>query len=111
DDAENVDGLSLLPAARVTAASVDDAAAARAPFGLLDGQHAAGVRRRELLHLVVALRVVRGERPVGPGDSPAAGGRWGGAQLPIRRTVGWTFAWLGKCRRLGKDRERTTRPS
>ena len=32
-------------------------------------------------------------------------------KLPLRWTVERAFAWLGKCRRLTKDRERTVRSS
>lgn len=38
-------------------------------------------------------------------------GQKGWATLPIRWTVERTFAWLGKCRRLSKDRERTVKSS
>ena len=38
-------------------------------------------------------------------------GKKGWVKLPIRWTVERTFAWLGKCRRLSKDREKTVRSS
>ena len=40
-------------------------------------------------------------------DTPEGAEGW--VTLPIRWTVERTFAWLGKCRRLGLDREKTTR--
>jgi len=119
DNAKNVDGrkrhivvdsLGLLLAVLVTAASVDDAAAAPALFARLDGQPMGKVVRMyadskyhnfNLYEWVEAnaawdLSIVR--RPEGSE---------GWVKLPIRWTVERTFAWLGKCRRLSKDREKS----
>jgi putative transposase len=120
DNAKNVDGrkrhiivdsMGLLLAVLVTAASVDDAAAAQELFGRLEGQPVAKVRRMfadnkyhnyALYEWVDAnagwdLEIVK--RPEGAK---------GWVRLPIRWTVERTFAWLGRCRRLSKDRERST---
>ena len=119
DNAKNVDGrkrhivvdsMGLLLAVLVTAASVDDAKAAQALFGRLQGQPVGKVRRMfadgkyhnyALYEWVEdnadwALVIVR--RP---------DGETGWVDLPLRWTVERTFAWLGKCRRLSKDRERS----
>ena len=106
-----VDSMGLLLAVLVTAADVDDARAARELFGRLDGQPMSKVRttyadnkyhNHDLYDWVAGnarwkAHVVR--RPEGAK---------GWVRLPIRRTVERTFAWLGKCRRLSKDREKTT---
>src|SRR4051794_2023301 len=120
DNAKNVDGrkrhivvdsMGLLLAVLVTAASVDDATAAAELFGRLDGQPVSKVRRvfadakyhNHALYAWVAehadwgLEIVR---------RPAGAKGW--VRLPIRWTVERTFAWLGRCRRLSKDRERST---
>src|SRR5947209_8056725 len=119
DNAKNVDGrkrhivvdsMGLLLAVLVTAADVDDAKAAADLFGRLEGQPMSRVGRmfadnkyhNYALYKWVAeharweLVIVR--RPEGAE---------GWVRLPIRWTVERTFAWLGKCRRLSKDRERT----
>jgi transposase len=119
DNAKNVDGrkrhiivdsMGLLLAVLVTAASVDDARAAAELFGRLEGQPVSKVRRVfadgkyhnfALYEWVDAnadwkLQIVR--RPEGAK---------GWVRLPIRWTVERTFAWLGKCRRLTKDREKS----
>jgi putative transposase len=123
DNAKNVDGrkrhivvdsMGLLLAVLVTAASTDDAEAAAVLFGRLAGQPMSRVRRMyadskyhnfRLYEWVErnarwALTVVR--RPKG-----AVG--W--VLLPIRWTVERTFAWLGQCRRLTVDREKSVRSS
>jgi putative transposase len=123
DNAKNVDGrkrhivvdsMGLLLAVLVTAADVDDAKAAAEVFARLDGQPVSRVGRifadskyhNHALYRWVAdnarwqLVIVR--RPEGAE---------GWVRLPIRWTVERTFAWLGKCRRLSKDRERSVRSS
>jgi putative transposase len=119
DNAKNVDGrkrhivvdsMGLLLAVLVTAASVDDAAAAPALFAQLEGQPMGKVVRMyadskyhnfnlyEWVEENAAwdLSIVR--RPEGSE---------GWVKLPIRWTVERTFAWLGRCRRLSKDREKS----
>jgi putative transposase len=107
-----VDSLGLLLAVVVTAASTDDAAAAPAALGQLAGPPLGKLRRvyadskyhnHALYGWVAAnaayeLDIVR--RPEGAR---------GWVKLPIRWTVERTFAWLGKCRRLSVDREKSTR--
>ena len=123
DNAKNVDGrkrhivvdsMGLLLAVLVTAASVDDAQAAPELFARLDGQPVGKVRRmfadgkyhNYALYEWVAdnarwdLVIVR--RPDGVR---------GWVKLPLRWTVERTFAWLGQCRRLTKDREESVRSS
>ena len=119
DNAKNVDGrkrhivvdsMGLLLAVLVTAANVDDARAAQELFPRLEGQPMGKVTRmfadskyhNYALYAWVEdnarweLVIVR--RP---------DGSKGWVKLPIRWTVERTFAWLGKCRRLTKDRERS----
>jgi putative transposase len=119
DNAKNVDGrkrhivvdsMGLLLAVLVTAASVDDATAAAELFARLEGQPMGKVTKMyadskyhnyQLYEWVESnarwdLTIVR--RPEG-----AVG--W--VTLPIRWTVERTFAWLGKCRRLSVDREKS----
>ncbi len=119
DNAKNVDGrkrhlvvdsMGLLLAVLVTAASTDDATAAAQLFGRLQGQPVGKVTRvfadskyhNYALYEWVGdnaqwdLVIVR--RPEGSK---------GWVRLPIRWTVERTFAWLGKCRRLTKDREKS----
>ena len=109
-----VDSMGLLLAVLVTAASVDDAAAAPLLFARLEGQPMGKVVRMyadskyhnfKLYEWVQEnagweLSIVR--RPEGSE---------GWVKLPIRWTVERTFAWLGRCRRLTKDREKSVRSS
>jgi transposase len=105
-----VDSMGLLLAVLVTAASVDDAAAAPALSARLEGRpmsrvatmYADGKCHNFSLYEWVGdhakwdMEIVR--RPEG---------KKGRVRLPIRWTVERTFAWLGRCRRLSLDRERS----
>ena len=106
-----VDSMGLLLAVLVTAANVDDARAAPELFARLAGQpmgkvvhmYADNKYHNFALYQWVEdnarwkLSIVR--RPEGSE---------GWVRLPIRWTVERTFAWLGDCRRLSKDREKST---
>ena len=123
DNAKNVDGrkrhivvdsMGLLMAVLVTAADVDDAKAAAELFGRLDGQPMSKVGRMfadtkyhnfTLYEWVEEHAHWNMEIVSRPKDAK------GWVLLPIRWTVERTFAWLGKCRRLSKDREKTVRSS
>jgi transposase len=119
DNAKNVDGrkrhivvdsMGLLLAVLVTAASIDDGRAAEELFARLEGQPMGQVTRMfadskyhnfKLYEWVNEnakwdLEIIR--RPEG---------ERGWVKLPIRWTVERTFAWLGRCRRLSKDREKS----
>ena len=104
--------MGLLLAVLVTAADVDDARAAQELFGRLEGQPVGKVRRMftdskyhnydlyEWVQDNAAWELVVVRRPEG---------ERGWVKLPLRWTVERTFAWLGKCRRLSKDREKSVR--
>jgi putative transposase len=119
DNAKNVDGrkrhivvdsMGLLLAVLVTAADVDDAKAAAELFARLDGQPVSKVMKMyadakyhnfklyEWVHANARYELTIVRRPEGSE---------GWVKLPIRWTVERTFAWLGRCRRLSKDREKS----
>ncbi len=123
DNAKNVDGrkrhlvvdsMGLLLAVLVTAADVDDARAAAQGFARLEGQPMSRVGRMfadnkyhnyalyEWVKTNARWELVIVRRPEG---------QTGWVDLPLRWTVERTLAWLGKCRRLSKDRERSVRSS
>jgi putative transposase len=121
DNAKNVDGrkrhivvdsMGLLLAVLVTAADVDDARAAAQVFARLEGQPMSRVGRvfaDSKYHNYALYEWVEGNAAWGLVIVRRPEGETGWVDLPLRRTVERTFAWLGKCRRLSKDRERSVR--
>jgi transposase len=119
DNAKNVDGrkrhivvdsMGLLMAILVTAADVDDAKAAAVLFARLGGQpmsHVKTMYADTKYHNFILYEWVEKnanwELSIVQRPKDAVG--W--VLLPIRWTVERTFAWLGKCRRLSKDREKS----
>ncbi len=100
----------LSPFAPLIAADVDDAKAAAELFARLEGQPMSWVNRMYAdtkYHNYALYKWVevpaRWELVIVRRPKDAEG--W--VKLPIRWTVERTFAWLGKCRRLSKDRERS----
>jgi len=119
DNAKNVDGrkrhivvdsMGLLLAVLVTAADVDDARAAAELFGRLDGQPMGKVTRMyadSKYHNMKLYEWVEGNARWDLTIVRRPKGSEGWVKLPIRWTVERTFAWLGRCRRLSKDREKS----
>jgi putative transposase len=119
DNAKNVDGrkrhivvdsMGLLLAVLVTAASVDDAAAAPALFERLEGQPMGKVVRMyadNKYHNLKLYEWVAGHAKWDLEIVRRPEGKRGWVKLPIRWTVERTFAWLGRCRRLSVDREKS----
>lgn len=119
DNAKNVDGrkrhiivdsMGLLLAVLVGAADVDDATAAAELFARLEGQPLSRVKQMyadSKYHNYALYRWVeeQAQWELVIVRRPADAEGW--VKLPIRWTVERTFAWLGKCRRLSKDRERS----
>ena len=106
--------MGLLLAVLVTAASVDDAKGAQELLPRLEGQPVGKVVRMfadskyhnyalyEWVDENASWDLVIVRRP---------DGSKGWVKLPIRWTVERTFAWLGKCRRLTRDREKSVMSS
>jgi putative transposase len=123
DNAKNVDGrkrhivvdsMGLLLALLVTAADVDDAKAAAELFGRLQGQPMGKVQRMfadTKYHNFALYEWVEENESWKLNIVRRPDGAVGWVKLPIRWTVERTFAWLGKCRRLSKDRERSVMSS
>jgi len=105
-----VDSMGLLLAVLVTAADVDDAKAAQELFRRLEGQPVGKLKRMfadskyhnyalyDWVEENANWELVIVRRPEG---------KKGWVDLPLRWTVERTIAWLGRCRRLSKDRERS----
>lgn len=107
-----VDSLGLLLAVAVTAADVDDAAAAPEALKQLAGQPLGKVRlvyadSKYHNHALYGWVAEHGWYELAIVRRPAGSAGW--VKLPIRWTVERTFSWLNKCRRLSVDREKSTR--
>jgi putative transposase len=119
DNAKNVDGrkrhivvdsMGLLLAVLVTAADVDDAKAAATVFARLEGQPMSRVERMfadSKYHNYALYQWVEEHARWELVIVSRPQGSEGWVKLPLRWTVERTFAWLGRCRRLSKDRERS----
>ena len=119
DNAKNVDGrkrhivvdsLGLLLAVLVTAADVDDAKAAQELFPRLEGQPVGKVTRMfadSKYHNYALYEWVEDNARWELEIVRRPDGSKGWVKLPIRWMVERTFAWLGQCRRLTKDREKS----
>ena len=109
-----MDSLGLRLAVLVTAASVDDATAAQELFPRLEGQPVGQVVRMfadSKSHNYALYEWVEDNARWDLVIVRRPDGSRGRVKLPIRWTVERTFAWLGTCRRLTKDREKTVRSS
>lgn len=123
DNAKNVDGrkrhiavdsMGLLLAVLVTAADVDDAQAAQELLPRMAEQPISKVRRvfaDSKYHNYALYEWVENNAAYDLEIVRRPEGATGWVTLPIRWTVERTFAWLGRCRRLSKDREKTVRSS
>jgi putative transposase len=107
-----VDSMGLLMAVVVTAADVDDAAAAPETLRQLEGQPLPKLRQvfadnKYHNHALYGWVEENGFYTLDIVRRPKDSKGW--VKLPIRWTVERTFAWLTKCRRLSVDREKSTR--
>jgi transposase len=106
-----VDSLGLLLAVAVTAADVDDAAAAPEALQQLQEQPLSKLRKvyadsKYHNHALYGWVAENGFYDLDIVRRPKGAEGW--VKLPIRWTVERTFAWLNKCRRLSIDREKST---
>jgi putative transposase len=107
-----VDSMGLLLAVVMTAADVDDAAAAPAALQQLGSQRLGKVRLvyadgKYHNHALYGWVADNGWYELGIVRRPKGSEGW--VKVPIRWTVERTFAWRNKCRRLSVDREKSTR--
>jgi transposase len=105
-----VDSMGLLLAVLVTAASVDDGVAAPQLFARLEGQPMGKVTRMFADSKYNNLKLYEWVDANAKWDLEIVSrpeGKKGWVKLPIRWTVERTFDWLGRCRRLSKDREKS----